>query len=80
MLFRVGNHRVRGALNRAAIVETFVIGISFYTFCVILIGYFFLHFAMSQTITNGFGEARLSWLLVGVVADHFARLYNLLYP
>jgi hypothetical protein len=80
MLFRRGSHRVGGAVNRAAIVETFLIGISLYTFSTILIGHFFFHIAITRSITEGFGENRLSWLLIGVVADHFARLYGLLDP
>jgi hypothetical protein len=68
-----------GRTSPQKIVSAFLFGISVYTLIVLVIGHFFLH-NMLEMISGGFGEPRVAWLLLGLAADGFARLYRLYDP
>jgi hypothetical protein len=58
---------------------SFFLGVSVYTLIVLLIGHFWLN-NMTDMISAGFGEARVAWLLLGLTAENFAKLYSLYDP
>ena len=51
-----------------------------YTMVVTLIGHWYLHIPLSETIRAGFGNDRFAWLLLGLSIDVLARLHSLFDP
>jgi hypothetical protein len=77
LLIALQRHRDRdGHTVTGYIVASFLLGISVYTLTVTVFGHFFLHSSLATTITTCFGENRVAWLFVGLMADTFARLYR----
>ena len=80
-LFRCGAHRnEKGEVASASMISSFLIGIAFYSFCLLALGQFFLDIPVSQTVRENFGDARVGWLALGVFADYIPRLYGVFHP
>lgn len=80
MLLILRRHRGDdGHTSPQKIVTSFLFGISVYTLIILVVGHFFLD-DMIQMITDRFGEPRIAWLILGLAADGFARLYRIFDP
>ena len=51
-----------------------------YSMVVTLLGHWYLHIPLSETIRAGFGNDRFAWLLLGLSIDVLARLHSLFDP
>jgi len=69
----------KGKTSPPKIVSSFLFGISVYTLTVLVVGHFWLD-DMMRLIAEGFGEPRVAWLILGLSADGFARMYRLFDP
>jgi uncharacterized membrane protein YuzA (DUF378 family) len=78
-LIAKGRHKEEGKTSTDLIVSAFLFGVSVYTMTCLLVGHFALN-AMARMIADGFGEARIAWVFVGLAADAAARLYRLFDP
>ena len=68
-----------GGTDTNKIVGALLFGISLYTLIVLAYG----HFVADRPINLGiesFGSERIAWLFVGLIIDHFARLYRIFDP
>jgi len=79
-LIRSGHHRdENGKTDEAKIVACFLVGLSVYTLSCLVVGNFFLS-NLAWMIIDTFGEQRIGWMAVGLLADSAARLYVLFDP
>ncbi|HEV7599062.1 MAG TPA: hypothetical protein VGO49_02240 [Bradyrhizobium sp.] len=77
LLLFIGAHRdTSGEVSPAKIVACVLLCIVSYTFLVLIVGNFAFHIPVSVAVAN-FGEDRIAWLMLGLLADTFSRLYRL---
>lgn len=78
VLVRCKFHRNKdGSLSRRRLASVFVLSASVYTFLVGASSELFFHGpSLSTIIREGFGDARVSWLLIGVVTDGVFRIWD----
>lgn len=78
LLIRHGFHRTRGGgLERRRLASIVVLSASTYTFLVLVLSQLVIHGPpISLLIHDGFGEARVGWLLLGVALDGVFRVWD----
>lgn len=77
-LMALGFHRNRdGSLSRRRLASVFLLSASAYTFTVAACSdLFFQGPSLSLIVSDGFGNQRVAWLLVGVVLDSAFRIWD----
>lgn len=78
MIWRHGLHRAAdGTLDRLKIANAVTLPAMFYTLIIVIIGELFLRIPASDTIKLGFGDGRVTWLLVVLRIDIGIRVVSL---
>jgi hypothetical protein len=71
-------HReLTGKISAPKIVACVLLGAAGYVFFILAFGHFVLNVPASSIIRERIGDDRFAWLLIGVAADTFARLYRI---
>ena len=65
---------------RQRVTNALMLPVILYTLTVGIIGQFFLKIPLSTTIAEGFGNDRISWLLIVYLMDVFGRVYAMFHP
>lgn len=55
-------------------------GAAFYTLTICVAGNWLLHVPISESVHAGFGDERVTWLLLGTAIDVGVRVYGLFDP
>ena len=78
MLVNKGFHRdSKGILDRRRLASLVVLSASTYTFAVLVVSHLFVHGPiLSVLVHDGFGDARVAWLLFGVALDGIFRVWD----
>jgi hypothetical protein len=77
VLIILRQHRDRvGNASPPKIVACFLLGIVSYTLLILVVGNFAFRIPISLAI-SAYGDDRMAWLMLGLLADTFARLYRL---
>lgn len=78
ILIRLGYHRNRdGTLSRRRIARVVILSSATYTFLIGASSDLFFHGPdLSAIIKFGFGDERVSWLLLGVIYDGVTRIWE----
>jgi hypothetical protein len=74
-LIATGKHKRSGETNPTSLVGCFLLAISVYTMLLMTTGYFYVDVPIATTIRDHFGEGRVAWMLIGLLADSSARFY-----
>lgn len=77
LLVRTGYHRDdAGKLIRKRLASVLILGAATYTFAVLSLSQLLGGPALSKLSSEGFGDGRVAWLLLGVVADGIFRIWD----
>lgn len=78
MVWKRNLHRSKdGALDRLKIANSVTLPAMLYTLVIVILGELFLRIPASDTIRHGFGDGRVTWLLVVLCIDIGIRVVSL---
>ena len=77
LLWKRAHRDKNGKVSRQRLAGAVVLPATLYAMVVCIVGHFFLRIPVSSTISNGFGDERIAWLLVALSADVAWRIWGL---